>query len=348
MKKKNTLKVLAAVALALSFSPSANAQLDALKKLVKGATKTPIVIKNDAPLPWSMEKEDNDPNNGPTRRFVNNMASFPESDVKAFRAKMDKRKAVDEEIVEKYKNRTLDMDFQTQQAYDNCKKEIELYYTFLNRVADHSVRFAFNGEITDKEAKVDYVQCSTELSTVYIRYNENGKYYFYTLSGDRTYLEGKDLDCVKQEWVKYHKIMAFLETKEIKNDDDKEVQRNYQKAWCCVDFIAKAVNDNSPENLEKIAMPKGSSLNGSLSGKALATAKKNYPGATQAVISGEWDVKRDALGNIVRRCCSGWVITPDKLGKRASKVMWCQDYMGGGKYGELRFFGVGTETHYIK
>jgi hypothetical protein len=85
-------------------------------------------------------------------------------------------------------------------------------------------------------------------------------------------------------------------------------------------------------------------MNKSLKAKALAVAKAEDSSVIDVVItSNHWNVTP-----LERRSVSGYVIRNTKMGKQASGRSWCQDYMGGGKYGSLRNFGVGLDSFYIK
>jgi hypothetical protein len=44
-----------------------------------------------------------------------------------------------------------------------------------------------------------------------------------------------------------------------------------------------------------------------------------------------------------------WAVYRNKKGKlEAHDYSFCQDYQGGGRYGALRYKGVGTTTVYVK
>jgi hypothetical protein len=61
-----------------------------------------------------------------------------------------------------------------------------------------------------------------------------------------------------------------------------------------------------------------------------------------------WDVKKNALGQPICRVAYGYRILQTSQGKKAVSCSWAQDYQGGGKYGSLRHYGVGTESFYVK
>ena len=116
------------------------------------------------------------------------------------------------------------------------------------------------------------------------------------------------------------------------------------RAKVFVDNVQKALASNTPENIERHPMPKAGSLNKSLKAKALALAKAEDSSVIDVVItSNSWNVKP-----LERRSVSGYVIKKDEYGKRAFARTWCQDYMGGGKYGSLRNYGVGMGSFYLK
>lgn len=89
-------------------------------------------------------------------------------------------------------------------------------------------------------------------------------------------------------------------------------------------------------------------LNGELHDKALSTVKKQVSGVIDAVIiSDEWNVLRDELGNIIRRMAYGYYTVQEGSKKRAYHYCWKQDYMGGGSYGSLQASGPGDQEPFL-
>ncbi|MBQ7205799.1 MAG: cell envelope integrity protein TolA [Muribaculaceae bacterium] len=89
-------------------------------------------------------------------------------------------------------------------------------------------------------------------------------------------------------------------------------------------------------------------LNASLHNAALSTVKKQVPGALDAVIvSDEWTVMHDGLGNITHRMAYGYYMLPEGDKKRAYHYCWRQNYLGGGKYDSLQASGPGDQEPFL-
>ena len=182
--------------------------------------------------------------------------------------------------------------------------------------------------------------------------NNAGKYQFYGLASKQgVFAEDSDLKLINADVDRMKKIALLTEglTTEF---DDEHPAKGYENLAAQMNFrakvyilnVGKALASNSPENIERQSMPKAGKLNASLKAKALAEAKREDPEVIDVVItSNSWKV--DPL---TRRSVSGYVIKKDKHGKRAFGRSWCQDYMGGGKYGSLRNYGVGLGSFYLK
>lgn len=123
----------------------------------------------------------------------------------------------------------------------------------------------------------------------------------------------------------------------------------YQKALTYASALKEAIKGNSLDNLEFKPVPKAGSMNASLNAQALAAEKKKGKDAIKVVIvSNSWEIQKNALGQPVRRVVYGYSIANTKHGKMATRVSWAEDYQGGGKYGSLNAYGVGTEYFYVK
>ena len=124
------------------------------------------------------------------------------------------------------------------------------------------------------------------------------------------------------------------------------------------EFEAKAAAEKKAQEEREAAeresnsrpMPKPGMKNASLAAQCLKLAKADYPdwNPTQAIIkSRNWQIDRQ-YGSIVRRRITVYLICNDGGQKVARAVSYQQPYMGGGRYGSLQYFGVGTESFYIK
>lgn len=182
--------------------------------------------------------------------------------------------------------------------------------------------------------------------------NDSGKLQFYGVASHQgVYASAADIKNIKEEVDRMSKVAILTEglTNEFDDPHPTKDRVNYAnqlnaKAKMYVELIEEALGNNTPDNIERRAMPKAGKLNASLKAKALAEAKRDDPSVIDVVItSNNWNVKP-----LERRTVSGYVIKKDENGKRAFARTWCQDYMGGGKYGSLRNYGVGMESFYLK
>ena len=177
--------------------------------------------------------------------------------------------------------------------------------------------------------------------------NNNGKYTFVDAKGSPRFLEEDEMEVAKNE-QRFVKNMEFLLEDIAKEDED--YMKKYLAAGAFSVGISGAIEGNSLDNLEFMPMPKAGSLNASLKSKALAIAKKRNKDVVDVVITRDnWDVKYNALGQPIHRVAYGYYIVKTEHGKRAISHSWAQDHQGGGKYGELRHFGVGVgDEFYVK
>lgn len=110
---------------------------------------------------------------------------------------------------------------------------------------------------------------------------------------------------------------------------------------------AKAARKKEIEAKKETLKP--GALNKTMNAKVLKLAKERVPECVKVVVeSSSWDVKRE-YGSIVRRVLIAWVITKDNDGNLvAHDYGFAQEYLGGGKYGELRNYSVGLRSKYVK
>ena len=200
--------------------------------------------------------------------------------------------------------------------------------------------------------KAGDISCPVDKSTYWI-YEKNGKMGFFDINGYGAYATAADQKHIKDEIARMDAIALLTEGLTNEGDDQYGNEKNgmallHAVAVTWSNAVKKALKNNSPENLEKQPMPKAGSLNKQFKAQALKLAKQNDPSVIDVVItSNTWDIKRE-YGVPKHRVIYGYVIRNDEVGKHASKRSWCQDYQGGGKYGGLRNFGVGTESFYVK
>lgn len=139
--------------------------------------------------------------------------------------------------------------------------------------------------------------------------------------------------------------------KEQCNGDYKQdmYEQYYYGALLFCEAINEAIKLNTPGNLEFKSMPKAGGMNASMKAKALAAEKSKFKDVMDVVITSDsWNVEKSAAGVPLRRVIYGYSISNTKDGKRATRVSWAEEYQGGGKYGDLRPYGVGGDSFYVK
>ena len=190
--------------------------------------------------------------------------------------------------------------------------------------------------------------------TSYAVVEENGKAFFRNyLSGDKAFLDEEDMvlanatfKCVSNYGMITYNLMDELE-KGSKDYD--QLWHLNSRANMYADRLKKAIDGNSPENIEFRAMPKAGSMNGKFKAEALSIAKAQNKDVIDVIItSNDWDVKMKGLVPS-HRSIYGYIVTQDKYGKKCSSRAWSQSYEGNGNYGKLRAGGVGVEQDfYVK
>ena len=291
-------------------------------------------LKHKAELPWAMEKEDRDR----IAKYVDELGRTTNSKlVGDFKKALDARAEEDRKIVEAKGDEA-----------DKAKEELELYDLFLDQVGYLPIVGFFNGDVDLAKNVVNFkeVRIRTSNSSVYVRMAADQKLYFYEMNGARGYVEGKDIDAVKEAQRRFYYVDYFL-----MNREDKDFRKNSAIARVMFDYIGKALANNSPDNIEFAPMPKKGALHEQFAKQALETIKTqsdNYKDVYEVVIDADSWQTETKFGSIVRRKFGGWGLKQLKHGVRAYRVQWCQDHMGGGQYGPLRLYATAGGSMYVK
>ena len=118
-----------------------------------------------------------------------------------------------------------------------------------------------------------------------------------------------------------------------------------REAWQKEEAEREAKRKAALEEATKTAKELTGSMNAQWNAQVLKVAKERVPECTKVIVSSNsWDVKREA-GVIKCRCIYAWVVMPDGT---ATDYGFCQDYLGGGKYGNLRNYGIGLNKILVK
>jgi len=355
------------------------AKAKAYEKAMKAVTKKVLGGKQLPELPWTMaETTFVDLNRGERQGMTNayiwlmDCGDRSNQEVIDLRDKMFARYAANNKILlaDQTGGLSSSLGQAGYQIMNEIQKEQERFWAFYGAIKN-SLNIHASGIKckTDHTTSVSYVHAGLVCSRmgggfgVFIGMKEDTKKgVFQDIKGRGTYLDAEDLEKAKDCYRRVLNYGFLLEGVDGTQDDmasienviDKTVfgETGFDTDWAFetnrAAMYAKLLGDacvsNSPENLEKLPYPKAGSMNKSLKAKALAVAKAEDSSVIDVVItSNHWNVTP-----LERRSVSGYVIRNTKMGKQASGRSWCQDYMGGGRYGSLRNFGVGLDSFYIK
>jgi hypothetical protein len=94
---------------------------------------------------------------------------------------------------------------------------------------------------------------------------------------------------------------------------------------------------------------KPGALDKQLNAQVLRIIRQQYPDIIRVVVINDaWKVHTNGIVP-TDRAVMAWAVYRNKKGKlEAHDYSFCQDYQGGGRYGALRYKGVGTTTVYVK
>ena len=94
---------------------------------------------------------------------------------------------------------------------------------------------------------------------------------------------------------------------------------------------------------------KPGALDKQLNAQVLRIIRQQYPDIIRVVVINDaWKIHTNGIVP-TDRAVMAWAVYRNKKGKlEAHDYSFCQDYQGGGRYGALRYKGVGTTTVYVK
>lgn len=316
-----------------------------LEQVPQKAPKIKCDFSNSYPLTVFMKDEDDFAALDRVKKFVAILPTAPKDSVIALRAKLVGRHTRNQEIIDMYSGRKREMESEDQYKLDDVKEEdanFDRFYAHLSRA--HHILLTYEGstDIEKMTGTIGMTRVSGNSTTYFTWYDDP---VFHSMSGDKVFLPQDEVDAVMKDMLGLYKIMLLCE-----DVDSPYAKDAYIKCYLTLDVLNKAVENNKPENMERRPMPKGSSLNSSLNAKALAAAKQeqSMSNVTKCVITTDWEVERNAFGEILRRKCGGYIFYKDEFGLRANRVQWAQDYMGGGNYGATKLYGTGMESFYVQ
>ena len=310
----------------LAAEKKAAAEAEAAKK---------AAIEHKAELPWVMAKDDGDA----IDKYIDELGRCTNSKLVG-----DLKKACEARAEEDRKIVAAGGD-----AAEKAKAELDRYDLLLDRLGYLTLVGYFDGDVDLEKNIVNFreLRIRTHNSSVYVRVSrDDQKQYFYEMNGARCFVEGEDAKLVAETMRRFYYVDYFL-----MNREEKEYRKNSLAARVIFDYIKKAFANNSPDKIEFAPMPKKGALHAEFAKKALATITTqadNYKDVYDVIIDADSWQTETKLGGIVRRKFGGWGLKKLKYGIRAYRVQWCQDHLGGGKYGDLRLYATAGGSMYVK
>lgn len=183
---------------------------------------------------------------------------------------------------------------------------------------------------------------------------KDGRFQFVMKDDSGTFLNSEELATARDAAARMRKLQEFTYglndvLKADANNYDVNLGVMYNLCSMYANGVEKACEGNTPENIERKARPNNGAMHASMKAQALAVAKADDPEVVDVIItSAQWDVKM--RGPVpVNRNIYGYYIYKDEFGLQCCSRMWTEDYIGNGKYGQLRKGGVGVGSpFYIK
>ena len=366
MRRLLTLAALAAAALTLTTTP-AEAQFGGLLNRAKQAVKNKAQKKleeekNDlkqtgkkaaanavsnathkAPCPWPMDPEKlGERERALATDYIDNLGTVSNEEVIELKNQILARAHEDSMILTA--TGVLSPNSYPQDVYAQGGREgqeLMLMDMFYSDLQQHAINLVLSGSLVPGTETFEFMHLLFPVgNTSYYIKNEGDGLYFYTLDGDKIFVDEDEIPYVNNLYNKFFNAATLFKGV----DRDMAVTAEY-----CYLIVNDALKNNTPDNIAYQPYPRSGSLN-SLAGQALAVIKKSdsYKGATAVVIDADnWTIERSASGEPIRRKCGGWVIMNEKWGKKAYRVMFAEEY-DGNSYGPLRLYGAGLGSHYVK
>lgn len=305
------------------------------KAAAEAAAAKRAALTHKAELPWVMAKEDRDA----IDKYIDELGRVTNSkQVGDLKKALEARAEEDRRIVEAKGDEA-----------DAAKEELDRYELFLDQLGHQTLVGYFDGDVDLAKQVVNFKQLRlrTKNSSVYVRTcPEDKKLYFYEMNGARGYVEGEDIARITEAQRRFYYVDYFL-----MNRENETYRKHSLAARVMFDYIRKALANNSPDKIEFAPMPKKGSLHAPFAKEALETIRTqadNYKDVYEVVIDADTWQTETKLGSIVRRKFGGWGLKKLKYGVRAYRVQWCQDHLGGGKYGPLRLYATAGGSMYVK
>lgn len=221
-------------------------------------------------------------------------------------------------------------------AFDKVEREVQRYNTLMDRAIRDLVVFS-DIRIEGGQASVHHLSVGSNYLGV-----RQGKVVFL-VKDERTGIEritpipGYIYDSQMEE---KKALLAF-----IRKEPPAEQYPEYAKGQLALQYIYQA-QSNTLAMQEKVAVPTPKMNNSQLKSKMLQLARTKYPTwniAELIIADSAWTVEKNDLGEIIHRKINTHIIFPSPGGYLMRTLSFIEPYSGGGKYGEVRPYGIGTD-----
>ena len=223
----------------------------------------------------------------------------------------------------------------------NLKRESELYNHYIHTLKSYVTR---QYEV-EKKGEDTYITKSLQVGMNSIR-NIDGKPYFVIYDrNDNPVITPAKADMYDYERAQLIGISRLLDRK------DKSLQWDeYNFATVVLSVMANGQR-NSLAKQEKLPVPASQMNNPALKAKMLELARKAYPSwdiKELIIIESAWRPEQNALGQIIHRRINTNIILPNSSGGYTMRTLsFVEPYAGGGKYGAVEAFGIGTDDRAV-
>lgn len=321
------------------------------RRTTEGVAETPMTTQSQtqrSAAPWPMVSDSpRYKDNMGLRDFLMNIADVSDEEISTLHDQMFARFRENASIIKANGADSYD-------AQQENGRFIGFFWN-MNQVLNMCVSNSMtsNGTLTPDEAYY-MVQSRQGGGIGYYVMQKDGAFRFTTYKGDGVFLNAEELAQAKDSYIRMRKWQTLsyqlhIVMQECGYEVDPALRVVYNRSGMYANAVEKACEANNPENIERKPRPAAGSMHASLKAQALAVAKADDADVVDIIItSNQWDVKMKGLVP-VNRNVYGYYIYKDEQGLQCYSRMWTEDYIGNGKYGNLRKGGVGVGSpFYIK
>ena len=191
--------------------------------------------------------------------------------------------------------------------------------------------------------------------------HSSGEWSFVNMFGQSAYLDDAatliacraSLDECKarQRYLCYPEIKEIINDKAVSRSntpDDYALLADLQKYY--IEGLENALDKNSPDVIPRKPRPAAGALHAQYHDAALKASREWLGKVKDVIITADnYDYRYDIFGFVEKRVFEGYVVTEEKYGDYVSYVIWAQDAIGDGQFGDRVYhYAVGlTAGHYL-